>query len=54
MLDELVIMMNFVIIAYFIMLMIFVIATKIRVKALNFVMLSEAKYPQIQSAILVL
>lgn len=49
MLDELVIMMKFVIIAYFIMLMIFVIATKIRVKALNFVILGAAKYPQIQS-----
>ena len=47
MLDELVIMMNFVIMDYFVMLMIFVIATKIRVKALNFVILSfrkKAKY----------
>ena len=47
-------MMNFVIMAHFIILMIFVIATKIRVKALNFVILSAAKYPQIQSVILVL
>lgn len=37
MLNELVIM------DYFIMLMIFVITTKIRVKALNFVILSAAK-----------
>ena len=36
-------MMNFVIMAHFIMLMIFVIATKIRVKALNFVILGAAK-----------